>query len=197
MDDLAIIKLALLIVGLQAIGVVAGYCFWLAKQKITKKDLLIHKKEITEGMIKDKEIDIERSWLLLREAEDKKEEILKKIEDNEKEITAEKAKTPMDVEKVKKIRLENELLGFDGVGPDGKIKYAYNVRGLPEKTRKTTAVGTIENEIESHGMEIKKTVMEREYTRVLLRAILKLIKGGAVKDFRKMEKDLAEKGFIE
>lgn len=195
MDNLQIIKLALLTVGLQAVGVVVGYCFWIAKQKITKKDLFIHKKEITEGMIADAEIEIERFWLLLREAEDKKEEILKKIEDNEKEIATEKAKTPMDIEKTKNLRAENELLGYDGVGPDGKIKYTYKVRGFPEKTRKTTAIGIIENEIEHHGQEIRTKVIEREYLKVLLRAILKLIKGGAVKDFRKMEQELIIKGF--
>jgi hypothetical protein len=189
------IKTAVITVGLQVICFVIGYCFWLIRQKITKKDLLYHKKELTEGMIKDKEIEIERSWLLLNEAEDKKEEILKKIEDNEKEIEVEKGKTPMDLDKVKNLRIDNEFLGFAGrYGKDGKPGY---VSYLPGKERRNTAIGTIENEIEHHRMEIKKSVMEREYIKVLLKAILKLIKKGVVKDFAKMEKELVEKGFSE
>ena len=188
------IKTAVITVGLQVICFIIGYCFFLIKQKITKKDLLFHKKDLTEGMIKDKEIEVERSWLLLGEAERKKEEILNKIEGNEKEIKAEKEKTPMDLEKVKNLRIESELLGFAGEDKNGKIKYnSYIGNG---KERRATAIGTIENEIENHRMEIEKAVMEREYLKVLLRAILKLIKKGAVKDFAKWEKELVKKGFI-
>ena len=186
------IKTAVITVGLQVICFVVGYCFWLVKQKITKKDLFYHKKDLTEGMIKDKEIDIERSWLLLGEAEKKKEEILKKIEDNIKEVKVEKEKAPMDLEKVKRLWRDNDLLGFGGIGRDGKIKY---ISYLPGKERRATAIGTIENEIETHRMEITKAVGEREYLKVFLKAILRLIKKGVVKDFKKMEKELTEKGF--
>lgn len=188
-----VFKEAIITVGLQVICVVIGVFIYYFKQKITKKDLLYHKKDLTEGMIKDKEIDIEKSWLLLGEAEDKKKEILGKIAYNEKEIEIEKEKTPMDLDKVKNLRVESELLGFAGEDKYGKPKYnSYIGNG---KERRTTAIGAIENEIETHRMEIKKAVMEREYLKVFLRAILKLIKKGAVKDFAKMEKELAGKGF--
>ena len=177
LDDPAV-KTALLTGLVQLVAVAIGFCLYFIYNRLTKRDLLYHRKDITEGMIKDKEIDIERFWIQIREAEAKKEEMEATIKKNEEEIAAEKLKTPIDVEKMKTLRIENEKIGFTGKYKDGK----------PEWDPKGKIV-LVNNETENYCQQITQAAMEREYLKVHYRAILQLIKKGYTKDFEKFERE--------
>ena len=178
LDDPAV-KTAILTGLIQIVAVAIGFILYFIYSKITKKDLMYHKKEITAGMIKDKEITIEKLWILFREAEDQKKEIEDKVRANLAAIDEEKKKTPMNMEKIKSLAVENDSLGFS---------CKYQKDGKPE-WRSSSKVINADNKVANYQAEITKAAMEREYLKVDYQAICRLIKKGYVKDFKKFEKE--------
>ena len=73
----------------------------------SRENSIKRKKELTAGMITDKKIDVEVGWILLKQAEKERDEMIKKAKENLDEIKAEKEKTPIDMEKIKKLVDEN------------------------------------------------------------------------------------------
>lgn len=162
---------------LQAILIVCSFAFFYWKESLSKRNLLSHKEELTKGMVYDREIEIEAAWILLRKAEEKIEKIKEEILNNQEEIKKEKEKTPMDVEKIKDLVFKNEQLGYTGqTNKDGSPKY--DSKGV---------ISRVENEIEAHHNKITESVGAREYLKIQLQAVRKLIKKGAVKNFEKFQ----------
>lgn len=171
-----LIKIPAITVGFQVILVIVAFSFFYWKEGLNKRNLLHRKKEVNEGMIFDKEIEIESAWILLRQAEARMEKAKEVLEGYEKEIKEEKEKTPGDWEKIKKLRIKSEKLGYTGKFKDDKP--LYNPKGM---------ICKIENEVEAHHSKITEAVMQREYLKVQLRAIKQLIKKGYAKSFEKFE----------
>lgn len=128
----------------------------------SRENSIKRKKELTAGMITDKKIDVEVGWILLKQAEKERDEMIKKAKENLDEIKAEKEKTPIDMEKIKKLVDENIDLGWTGVKmKGGKDKYERKILQADVK-------------VASFYGEIEKAVGEREYLLLRLIAIGKL-----------------------
>lgn len=180
----------LITVGLQAILVICGFFFFYWKESLSKRNILRNKKEVTIGMIYDKEIEVEQNWILFREAEKKFLEAKATILENENEINEEKKKTPIDLERIKNLRFENEKLGFTGnYKKDGKMEFNSHRKNPETNKEESTEISKAENKMENHRGQITQAVMEREYLKVQLRAIKRLMKKGYARNFEKFGKE--------
>ncbi|HEC66419.1 MAG TPA: hypothetical protein ENI23_14120 [bacterium] len=163
-------------IALQGVIVVAAFIFFYWKESLSKRNILRNKREVNVGMIYDKEIEIEASWILLRQEEAKMDVAKEEIEQNLKAINIEKDKTPMDLEKVKGLVVRNGELGYLGENNDGSPKYGKG------------SLLSAEGAVEAQRQAITTSVMEREYLKTQLKAIDQLIKEGA--DFDILEEEL-------
>ena len=109
------ILLAITIVGLQAICFIIAFLIYSAKQKINKKRMLDHKREIIKGMLYDKDIEIESSWILNNDAQKELERVKQKIKNNFDLIESEESKDRNDRNQamIKKLRDENKRLALE------------------------------------------------------------------------------------
>jgi len=166
-------------VGLQAVLIVCAMGFFYWRESLNKSRLLEHKEELARGMVWDKEIEIESAWIMLRNAEAKLEKLKEDMVAKQKEIEEEKDKTPMDLEKLKTKQFELEKMGYTGkTHPDGKLKIATH-----------SLYSKIENEIEAHMSKVKESVMAREYLKVQLRAIQKILAKRDKRDFESFQEE--------
>jgi len=129
----------------------------------SRESLIRIERKLTAGMIIKKQIDVEAGWILLRGAEKEKKEMIKKVKANLDEIKAEREKTPMSMEKIKKLSAENIDLGWTGKKKNDKEIYERKILQADVKTANF------------YG-EIEKAVGEREYLLLRLSAIIKLSK---------------------
>lgn len=127
----------------------------------SKKNLVKIEKEITEGMIVKKQIDVDVGWILLRGAEKEKKEMIKKVKENLEEIKVERKREKTDMEKVEKLNAENIDLGWTGNKKNDKEIYEKKILAADVK-------------VANFYGEIEKAVGEREYLRLRLSAIIKL-----------------------
>lgn len=176
-------------VGLQAVVVICALKYFYWRESLSKKNILGYKKAVCIGQIYDKEIELEQNWISFREAEEKFEGAKKTIIENEKKIDEEKKKTPMDIEKIKNWRIENEKLGFSDEYKDGKMKFNTHRKNPITGKEEITEISRAENEMENYRAKITQSAMEREYCKVQFRAINRLIKKGYSKDFEKFERE--------
>jgi len=142
---------------------------------LTKNKLLKKKKQLTLGMIVDCEIEIEANWILMSDAEQEIEKVKNKITKNLEAIKEEKAKTPMDMEKVKELTLLNAKLGHTG-------KETKEGDEIFEG-----AITFLDNKRESCYAQVQKKVGEREHIKLQLKAINRMIKRGYHKEFDKFK----------
>ena len=141
--------------------------------KFTKSGLLKKQKKLIEGLILQVEIDIEVEWMLMNRAQKEIGELQKEIDKNIKEIEDEKKKTPMDMEKIKKIVQENVDLGYnppDLTGKKGDPMYGGKIAKFKEIVR-------------FHHNEVNKKAGEREYHKLRLKAVNRMLKTGYMKHF--------------
>lgn len=153
--------------------------------KYRKSSLLKKRKIATRAMILDEEITIEVYWRILNEVQEKTEGFKKEIKENLKEIKAEKEKTPMDMEKIKALNSENVKLGWT----IEKDKNGNSVYGRGSKI-----FSGLQQANYYHG-EIDKVVGKREYLKIQLRAISRMIETGYMKQFEDIIKSEAQVSF--
>lgn len=137
--------------------------------RITKKKVLKYKiRDVMTG-IRDKEIEIEISWRLLRLAEKKRDKVIELIEQKRLEMEEERAKTPCDMDKVRALNKQVIELGWTGEKKDGKTIYKGKAQSF-------------DSEAEGFRAKIEKDVMQREYGKMQLAGIKKLEKEGWTSD---------------
>jgi len=141
--------------------------------KFTKTGLLKKRKQLMEGMILDMEIDIETEWLMLNLDEKKKDGYQKEIDANIQEIKDEKNKTPMDMEKVKELIRKNVDLGYKQ--PD--------LIGRKDNPVSGGKMAKINNTIRFHQNKIEQLIGEREYTKLRLKAVNRMMESGYMNHF--------------
>lgn len=139
--------------------------------KYRKSSLLKSRAVSTRAMILDEEISIEVFWKILNEVQTNIEELQKKISDNFEEIKTEKEKTPMDMDKVKKLNSENIALGWtDKKDKNGNKVWEGKVFSLMQQAN-------------HYHSKIDQVVGKREYLKIQLKAITRMIKTGYMKHF--------------
>ena len=139
----------------------------------TQNGLLKKKKKLIVGMILDVEIDIEVEWMLLNRAEKQIEDLQKQIDENIQKITDEKKKTPMDMEIVKELVKENIRLGYNSPDLIGKSKDP--VFG--------GKMATVKGIVNFHHNKINEKVGEREYYKLRLKGVNRMLETGYMKHF--------------
>ncbi len=140
--------------------------FWNSKTKLLKQ-----RKDLITKMILDCEIDIEVEWLLMNRAEKEIGKLKEELNKNLQIIEEEKKKTPMDMDKVETLAKENVDLGQTD---------------LKDKNDKPIYGGKMAkiNEILSfHHNEVNKKVGEREYTKLRLKAVNRMLETNYMKHF--------------
>lgn len=162
----------------QSISFSLTFVFIPLKEKLSKVKIIQLKEQAILAEILEEETDIEIDWILTRTAEKKIEGFKEQIKHNLEEMEIEKAKTPMSLEKIQVLIKENGALGYTGKIVDGQEVY-----------EKNSKIGSVENEVNHYQSKIVKAVTKREYLKVQLRALRKMIKRGAVKNFDRFEEE--------
>ena len=142
--------------------------------KYRKSSLLRKRKISTRAMILDKEISIEVFWKILNELQDKVEEVKAKIVENTKQMKAEEKKTPMSMDIIKALNSENIELGWTTEkDKNGNVAWKGKVFSLMQQAN-------------YYHTKINEVVGAREYLKIQLKAIDRMIETGYMKHFEEI-----------
>ena len=131
---------------------------------LTKNKILKQQRILLEGQILQKEVEIDVEWVLLKKAEKEVEELKYHMEKITEEIRVEKEKTPLDLEKIEKLKKENEALGWTSQkDKEGNMRYKGQI-------------GFAWNKVSLHQEQIKRLVRNREIFKSHLEAVNIIIK---------------------
>ena len=172
------------------------FCRLADRIAFSKGNILKHKRSVQKGAIYDQEIEVEMNWLLRKVTQKELKKAKDQIAANLKEIEEEKAKTPMDMEKIKKLIGNNVTLGFASVDNEGVVSYQ-EFTSNDRKNRKLTKVGRLENVLEGEKRNIIDSVFKRELMKKQLAAIDELIRKGYHHDFERFRDEYLTEFFPE
>ena len=134
------------------------------------KNILKARRKMLRGAILDKEIDIETEWIFANIAQKKVDDMLKKLEENNKKIEEEKAKDKTDMDKIQGLIAENVKLGCVGT----------------ENEKPSGEIGKMATVTNHHIQTVNKQVSEREYFKLRLKALGRMIESGYMKHFEEI-----------
>lgn len=153
------------------------------KNAYSKDNLLKREVEVTQGLIIQKEVEIEAAWKTLNATQKSKEKLLKEVVENNEKMREIKSATPMPEgwqDQIKELIGRNVVLGET----TEKAKNGDKIyRGEILKA---------DREIEHYRNEISSGVGKREFYKTKLQALLEMQKNGYTDDFDKLQNEMVE-----
>ncbi len=151
------------------------------KNRIPSKGaILADKIKQTQTVICDNEVEVEVSWLLLRQNEERRDAAIALLEKTEKEMIEAKAnsKSKEDWEKVEQLNKKCVELGRTTKKDKTTGKPIYEGR-----------ISQLDAEVQGYRSKIEQSVFKREFGKMQLIGLRAMKKQGWAKDFQKFERE--------
>jgi len=145
----------------------------------SKSTILATKIKETQTVIRDQEVDVEVSWLLLRQNETRRDSAIALLEKTEKEMAEAKvaSKSEEEWEKVEELNKKCVELGRT-TKKDKTGKQLYEGR-----------IAQLDAEVEGYRAKIEQSVFKREFAKMQLIGLRAMKQRGWAGDFEKFQRE--------